>query len=165
MASLEQITEIGLDLVPPPLPSVLPTSTHRHRHAKIVVTLGPASSSPEVIRALFDAGADVFRFNFSHGSHEEHRKRYDIVREIEKQTGRPIAVLADLQGPKLRIGALASGSLMLVDARGRAAVPSGASTGTREAVELRDADKKRLSGKGVRKAVDAVNGEIAKALR
>jgi hypothetical protein len=137
----------------------------RRRYAKIVATLGPASSTAEILSALFEAGADVFRFNFSHGSHEEHRKRYDIVREIERETGRPIAVLADLQGPKLRVGALASGSLMLVDARGRAAVPSGASTGTREAVELRDADKKRLSGKGVRKAVDAVNGEIAKALR
>ena len=59
-----------------------------------------------MIRALFEAGADVFRFNFSHGSHEEHRARYDIVRAIEQETGRPIAVLADLQGPKLRVGTL-----------------------------------------------------------
>src|SRR3954463_14478972 len=81
----------------------------RTRHAKIVATLGPASSSPEMIRALFEAGADVFRFNFSHGSHEEHQKRYDIVRAIEQDTGRPIAVLADLQGPKLRVGRLAGG--------------------------------------------------------
>ena len=79
----------------------------RSRHAKIVATLGPASSSPEMIRALFEAGADVFRFNFSHGSHEDHQKRYDIVRSIEQETGRPIAVLADLQGPKLRVGRLA----------------------------------------------------------
>src|SRR6476619_3587634 len=79
----------------------------RSRHAKIVATLGPASSSPEMIRALFEAGADVFRFNFSHGSHEDHKKRYDIVRSIEQETGRPIAVLADLQGPKLRVGRLA----------------------------------------------------------
>src|SRR5919205_1034215 len=83
----------------------------RNRHAKIVATLGPASSSPEMIRALFEAGADVFRFNFSHGSHEEHQKRYDIVRAIEKETGRPIAVLADLQGPKLRVGRLADGPI------------------------------------------------------
>ena len=55
----------------------------RHRHAKIVATLGPASSSREVIQALFDAGTDVFRFNFSHGSHEDHRERLDIVRDIE----------------------------------------------------------------------------------
>src|SRR3954469_14398256 len=79
----------------------------RHRNAKIVATLGPSSSSPEMIRALFEAGADVFRFNFSHGSHEDHQKRYDTVRAIEQETGRPIAVLADLQGPKLRVGRLA----------------------------------------------------------
>ena len=85
----------------------------RTRHAKIVATLGPASSSPEMIRALFEAGADVFRFNFSHGSHEEHQKRYDIVRAIEQETGRPIAVLADLQGPKLRVGRLADGPIAL----------------------------------------------------
>ena len=85
----------------------------RHRNAKIVATLGPASSSPEMIRALFAAGADVFRFNFSHGSHAEHQARYDIVRAIEQETGRPIAVLADLQGPKLRIGPLASGPIQL----------------------------------------------------
>src|SRR3954454_23442336 len=85
----------------------------RTRHAKIVATLGPASSSPEMIRALFETGADVFRFNFSHGSHEEHQKRYDIVRAIEQETGRPIAVLADLQGPKLRVGRLADGPIAL----------------------------------------------------
>src|SRR5215207_148335 len=85
----------------------------RTRHAKIVATLGPASSSPEMIRALFEAGADVFRFNFSHGSHEEHQKRYDIVRAIEQETGRPIAVLADLQGPKLRVGRMAQGPITL----------------------------------------------------
>src|SRR4051794_15497567 len=85
----------------------------RTRHAKIVATLGPASSSPDMIRALFETGADVFRFNFSHGSHEEHQKRYDIVRAIEQETGRPIAVLADLQGPKLRVGRLAGGPIAL----------------------------------------------------
>src|SRR3954453_11796123 len=85
----------------------------RHRHAKILATLGPASSSPEVIQALFDAGADVFRFNFSHGSHEDHQKRYDIVRGIERRSGRPIAVLADLQGPKLRVGTFAAGPVTL----------------------------------------------------
>src|SRR4051812_47998684 len=89
------------------------TPMRRSRHAKIVATLGPASSSPEMIRALFEAGADVFRFNFSHGSHEEHQKRYDIVRTIEQETGRPIAVLADLQGPKLRVGRLADGPIAL----------------------------------------------------
>lgn len=85
----------------------------RHRHAKIVATLGPASGSAEVIRALFDAGADVFRVNFSHGSHDEHRQRINIIRSVEKDVGRPIGVLMDLQGPKLRIGALPGGKIEL----------------------------------------------------
>ena len=86
---------------------------HRHRKAKIVATLGPASSSPETIRTLFEVGADVFRFNFSHGTHEDHQARYDIVRALERETGRPIAVLADLQGPKLRVGTFAEGPIKL----------------------------------------------------
>ena len=81
----------------------------RHRNVKIVATLGPASSSSQMIRALFEAGADVFRLNMSHGSHEDHRARYDAIRAIEAETGRPIAVLADLQGPKLRVGQFAAG--------------------------------------------------------
>src|SRR6516225_10811163 len=81
----------------------------RHRNAKIVATLGPASSTQEIIRNLFEAGADVFRLNFSHGTHEDHRKRYDIIRAVEKEVGRPIGVLADLQGPKLRLGNFAEG--------------------------------------------------------
>src|SRR4051812_2691691 len=85
----------------------------RHRNAKIVATLGPASSSPEIIRGLFEAGADVFRLNFSHGTHEDHKKRYDIIRAIEREVGRPIGVLADLQGPKLRVGTFAEGHVTL----------------------------------------------------
>jgi len=89
----------------------------RQRKAKIVATLGPASSDRETIQALFDAGADVFRFNFSHGTHEDHRARYEIVREIERFAGRPIGILADLQGPKLRIGRFESGRIELVAGR------------------------------------------------
>ena len=85
----------------------------RHRNAKIVATLGPASSTQEIIRNLFEAGADVFRLNFSHGTHEDHRKRYDIIRAIEQEMGRPIGVLADLQGPKLRLGTFADGRAQL----------------------------------------------------
>ena len=85
----------------------------RQRKAKIVATLGPASSSKEAILALFEAGADVFRFNFSHGSHQDHQARCDIVREIERSVGRPIAILADLQGPKLRVGQFADGKITL----------------------------------------------------
>ncbi|MEO1909878.1 MAG: pyruvate kinase [Paracoccus sp. (in: a-proteobacteria)] len=81
----------------------------RHRNVKIVATLGPASSTKEMIRDLFEAGADVFRLNMSHGSHDDHRERYNTIREIEADTGRPIAILADLQGPKLRVGAFGAG--------------------------------------------------------
>jgi pyruvate kinase len=85
----------------------------RQRQAKIVATLGPSSSSKEAILALFEAGVDVFRFNFSHGSHQDHQARCNIVREIERKVGRPIAIMADLQGPKLRIGTFAVGKIAL----------------------------------------------------
>jgi pyruvate kinase len=85
----------------------------RNRKAKIVATLGPSSSTPERIAALFEAGADVFRLNFSHGSHDDHRKRYEAVRAVEAQFGRPIGVLIDLQGPKFRIGTFANGPVTL----------------------------------------------------
>ena len=76
----------------------------RDRRAKIVATLGPASSTTEMIEALFLAGADVFRLNFSHGSHQDHRQRYLILRELEKKYRRPVGIMMDLQGPKLRVG-------------------------------------------------------------
>ena len=79
------------------------------RNVKIVATLGPASNDYKMIRALFDAGANVFRLNMSHGDHEEIRARHAIIRQVEKDTGRPIAILADLQGPKLRCGVFANG--------------------------------------------------------
>ena len=86
---------------------------HRERQTKIVATLGPTSSTKEMVRALFDAGADMFRLNFSHGTHDDHRKRLALIREIEHEVGRPIAVLADLQGPKLRVGVFANGPIDL----------------------------------------------------
>jgi len=76
----------------------------RNRRVKIVATLGPASSEPDVIRGLFDAGADVFRINMSHTTVDQLAKLHTIIRRIEAEKGRPIAILADLQGPKLRIG-------------------------------------------------------------
>ncbi|WP_128254851.1 pyruvate kinase [Falsirhodobacter deserti] len=87
----------------------------RLRNVKIVATLGPASSSYEVIRALFEAGADVFRLNMSHGSHDDIRARHEIIRRIESDTGRPIGILADLQGPKLRVGVFANDSEELAE--------------------------------------------------
>src|SRR5690242_4779265 len=85
----------------------------RLRNAKIVATLGPASSTRETIGALFQAGVDVFRLNFSHGAQNDHRERVEIIRQIEKQTGRPIGIMADLQGPKLRLGTFAKGPATL----------------------------------------------------
>ena len=86
----------------------------RNRNAKIVATLGPASSSEEVIRKLFVAGVDMFRLNFSHGTHAEHKERFDTVRRIGREFNRPIGILADLQGPKLRVGKFAPGGITLV---------------------------------------------------
>lgn len=85
----------------------------RNRKAKVVATLGPATSSPETIRKLFETGVDVFRFNFSHGSTDDHRARMACIRAIERDSDRPIGVLADLQGPKLRIARFRDGSIQL----------------------------------------------------
>ena len=79
----------------------------RERNVKIVATLGPASDGYDMIRKLFEAGADVFRLNMSHGHHDEIRARHAAIRQVEKDLGRPIAILADLQGPKLRCGIFA----------------------------------------------------------
>ncbi|MBY0321792.1 MAG: pyruvate kinase [Reyranella sp.] len=86
---------------------------YRDRFTKIVATLGPASSSRERLRTLFEAGADVFRLNFSHGTPDDHRQRVDLLRTMEKEYKHPIAILMDLQGPKLRLGTLAKGPLEL----------------------------------------------------
>lgn len=85
----------------------------RNRNAKIIATLGPASSGAESIAELYDSGIDVFRLNFSHGSHEVHAQTYSYIRDVEKDRKRPIAILLDLQGPKLRVGSFAENSCML----------------------------------------------------
>ena len=85
----------------------------RYRNTKIVATLGPASSTPERIEKLFQAGVDVFRLNFSHGAHQDHAERLRVIRDLEKKTGRSIAIMADLQGPKLRIGSFSEGKIEL----------------------------------------------------
>ena len=87
----------------------------RHCNAKIVATLGPSSTDRATIEALMRAGADVFRLNFSHGTHEDHRQRLELIRTIEHELDKPIGVLLDLQGPKLRIGTLAQGAVELVE--------------------------------------------------
>jgi pyruvate kinase len=83
------------------------------RHSKIVCTIGPASRSPRMIRKLMQAGMDVARLNFSHGTHEEHSESFSILRETAAAMKKPIAILVDLQGPKIRTGALAGGGAML----------------------------------------------------
>ncbi|MBL6927577.1 MAG: pyruvate kinase [Rhodospirillales bacterium] len=88
------------------------------RNAKIVATLGPATSGSERIGALFRAGANLFRLNFSHGTHADHQKNLDAIRALEKETGRPVGVLMDLQGPKLRIGRIEGGSVNLTKGQG-----------------------------------------------
>ena len=85
----------------------------RKRRTKIVATLGPASSSREMIAALFAAGADVFRINMSHTSHERMRELMRMIRDIEAANGRPIGVLVDLQGPKLRVGTFREDAALL----------------------------------------------------
>ena len=85
----------------------------RNRAAKIVATLGPASATEEQIAALFAAGADVFRLNFSHGTHQEHAERYTAIRRIERDSGRPIGIMMDLQGPKIRVDTFQDGAVDL----------------------------------------------------
>lgn len=86
---------------------------HRQRRTRIIATLGPASSSVGVIRELSDAGADVFRLNMSHGTHESIAALHKAVRQVEEDTGRPIGIIADLQGPKLRVGVFTNDKVML----------------------------------------------------
>ena len=85
----------------------------RNRRTRMVCTLGPASSAPEQVLALARAGADVFRLNFSHGSHDDHAKSFEAVRAAEVVIERPLGVLADLQGPKFRLGRFAAGSVQI----------------------------------------------------
>mgnify|MGYP000210926552 CR=1 FL=1 len=83
------------------------------RKVKIVATLGPASDSSEMIEALMKAGVDVFRLNFSHGEHPDHALRVERIRAAEAKLGRPVAIMADVQGPKLRIGKFSGGAVHL----------------------------------------------------
>jgi len=87
--------------------------TRHARRTKIVATLGPASSDPVTIQALFEAGVDVFRLNASHGTHDDHAARYAVLREMEWRANHPVAVLMNLQGPKLRVGTFVDGKAEL----------------------------------------------------
>ena len=91
----------------------MPTDTH----TKILATIGPSSATREQIEKLIDAGADAFRINFSHGTHAEHKARVKIIRQLEKEKGRFISILADMQGPKLRVGTFKDDKVLLKDGR------------------------------------------------
>ena len=84
------------------------------RATKIVATLGPASSSAEVLKKLMEAGVDVVRLNFSHGTAADHQARAQLVREVSKAAGREVAIMADLQGPKIRVGKFAEGKVIRI---------------------------------------------------
>jgi pyruvate kinase len=85
----------------------------RNRKTKIVATIGPASWSPQKLQRLVREGIDAIRLNFSHGEHEEHGRCIRLIRALEKRAGRPIAIIADLQGPKMRVGTLPDGGMVL----------------------------------------------------
>ena len=90
-----------------------PKALIRKRQTKILATLGPASNTEEMIETLFLAGVDNFRLNFSHGTHEDHAARVKMIRNVEARHGRPIGIIADLQGPKLRVGKFKNGTIDL----------------------------------------------------
>ena len=83
----------------------------RYRRAKIVATVGPASSSPEMLKKLNQAGVDTFRLNFSHGTHDDHARVHAAIRALESEVGHPIGILQDLQGPKIRVGTIRDGKI------------------------------------------------------
>ena len=86
---------------------------HERSHTKVIATMGPAVEKKEVLAQLFNEGIDVCRLNFSHGSHEDHLKNILLIRELNKELDAKVAILADLQGPKLRIGEVENNNVML----------------------------------------------------
>jgi pyruvate kinase len=137
------------------------------RATKIVATLGPASSSPEVLERLIRAGVDVVRLNFSHGTAQDHIDRATLVREVARRVGKEVAIMADLQGPKIRVGKFEGGKTMLEP--GQSFILDGATTelGTNERVgldykelprDLRPGDTLLLNDGLLKLTVDAVRG-------
>jgi pyruvate kinase len=84
---------------------------HALRRTKIVATIGPATNEPEVLRSLIEAGASTLRLNFSHGTHDDHQRSIRLIRQISFELNRPVGILQDLQGPKIRLGRFEHGSI------------------------------------------------------
>ncbi len=120
------------------------------RHSKIVCTIGPATRSTRMIRKLMQAGMDVARLNFSHGTHEEHAQSIAILREVAMAQKKPIAILADLQGPKIRTGALAGGGTVLLRAGQRFVITTARILGDSTRVNTTFLPMPREVGKGDR---------------
>jgi pyruvate kinase len=136
---------------------------------KLVCTLGPASASPKLVQGLARAGATVFRLNFSHGSAEEHARMVGLVRDAEVEAGRPLAVLVDLPGPKVRLGALASEPFAFKPGQRFALRPSGdgdadgaATTYPGLAADLHAGDRVLLADGAVELTVTAVDGDLVR---
>ncbi|PEN14593.1 pyruvate kinase [Longibacter salinarum] len=107
-----------------------------NRRTKIVCTLGPASSDSETIENLIEAGMNVARMNFSHGSHDDHAERIHTVREAAKRQGKTVTILQDLQGPKIRVGQMKDGSVMLDEGQTLVITPDPVEEGTAERVHI-----------------------------
>lgn len=139
-----------------------------HRATKIVATLGPASSSPEVLTQMILAGADVVRLNFSHGKAQDHIDRAALVREVARKAGKEVAIMADLQGPKIRVGKFEGGKTLLGVGQKFVLDASYVELGTNERVgldykelprDVKPGDTLLLNDGLLRLAVDAVRGE------
>jgi pyruvate kinase len=139
------------------------------RATKIVATLGPASSDPETLERLLRAGVDVVRLNFSHGKAEDHIARAKLVREIAERIGKPVALMADLQGPKIRVGKFAEGKVILVPGAAFALDAARTELGNLEAVgldykelprDVRPGDTLLLNDGLIELTVEAVRGDV-----
>jgi len=86
---------------------------HVRSHTKVIATIGPATRNKEILAKLIDEGVDVFRINLSHDVHQEHLKTIRYIKELNKELGSNVAILGDLQGPKLRVGAMENGKVQL----------------------------------------------------
>jgi pyruvate kinase len=138
------------------------------RATKIVATLGPASSAPDVLERMLRAGVDVMRLNFSHGTAQDHIDRAALIRELSKKVGKEVAIMADLQGPKIRVGKIEGGKTLLVAGKKLVLDAAYAGLGTSERVgldykelprDVRPGDTLLLNDGLLRLVVDAVRGE------